>query len=184
LANARMVAATLPAQHAALARAHDSPSGGGTPGGAASALAASHAQLTQALEQAQRTLAGFQQMAEDQTSDQRRTFDLLETVREVVALTRLAHRQRAVEIVVTGEPGLVLDSYPGPIGQVLSQLIQNAVVHGLRGGREGSIAVRVWPTVHDGVRITVQDDGVGIPPADLPRVFAPFFTTRLAQGGA
>src|SRR5262249_37341145 len=82
LGNARMVAATLPAQHAALARVHDGESGGGPPGGAATALAASHAQLTQALEQAQRTLAGFQQMAEDQTSDQRRTFDLLETVRE------------------------------------------------------------------------------------------------------
>jgi len=179
LANARMVAATLPAQHEALARAHERESGGG----AAAALAASHAQLTLALEQAQRTLAGFQQVAVDQTSDQRRPFDLLETVREVVDLTRLAHRHHAVEIVVTGEPGLVLDSYPGPIGQVLSQLIQNAVMHGLRG-REGSIAVRVWPTAHDGVRITVRDDGVGIPPDDLPKVFAPFFTTRLAQGGA
>jgi signal transduction histidine kinase len=164
LSHARMVAATLPAQH-------DAPP-------------ASHAQLTLALEQAQRTLASFQQVALDQTSDQRRPFDLLATVREVVGITRLAHRHPAVEIVVSGEPGLVLDSYPGPVGQVLGQLIQNAVVHGLRDGREGAIAVRVWPTVQDAVRITVHDDGVGIAPDDLPRVFAPFFTTRLAQGGA
>jgi signal transduction histidine kinase len=34
------------------------------------------------------------------------------------------------------------------------------------------------------VRITVHDDGGGIPAADLPQVFAPFFTTRLAQGGS
>jgi signal transduction histidine kinase len=34
------------------------------------------------------------------------------------------------------------------------------------------------------VRITVHDDGIGIPPSALPQVFAPFFTTRLAQGGS
>ena len=44
--------------------------------------------------------------------------------------------------------------------------------------------MRVWPSGRDAVRITVHDNGVGIPQADLPQVFAPFFTTRLAQGGS
>jgi signal transduction histidine kinase len=184
LASAHMVAATLPAQHEALASSAVDTAHGGSRANLAAALAASHAQLTQALEQAQRTIAGFQQMAIDQTSDQRRSFDLLATVREVVDLTRLAHRHERVEILVTGEPQLVLDSYPGPVGQVLNQLIQNAIVHGLRDGRGGAISVHVWPTVRDDVRITVQDDGVGIAAGDLPNVFAPFFTTRLAQGSA
>jgi signal transduction histidine kinase len=184
LGNARMVAATLPAQHEALARTAAGESGGGTLAAMAAALATSHAQLALALDQAQHMVAGFHRVAVDQASEQRRDFDLLETVREIVELARLAQRQRAVEIVVTGEPGLVLDSYPGPIAQVLGQLIENAVLHGLRDGREGAIAVRVWPTVRDDVRITVQDDGVGIPPGDVAEVFAPFFTTRGAQGSA
>jgi signal transduction histidine kinase len=129
-------------------------------------------------------IAVFQQIAVDQTSDQRRTFDLLATVREVVDLTRLAHRHDPIEIIVTGEPELMLDSYPGSIGQVLNQLIENAIVHGFARTGEGTISVRVWPSGHDAVRITVHDNGVGIPPADLPQVFAPFFTTRLAQGGS
>jgi signal transduction histidine kinase len=140
--------------------------------------------LAQTLDQAERVVAGLQQLAIDQTSEQRRTFDLLATVREVVDLTRLSFRGEPIAIEVTGEPGLVLDSYPGHVGQVLGQLIRNAVVHGLRNGRSGTIAVRVWPTVRDDVRITVHDDGAGIPPEDLPRVFAPFFTTRPAQGRA
>jgi signal transduction histidine kinase len=126
----------------------------------------------------------FQQVAVDQTSDHRRGFDLLATVREMVELTRLAHRRDPVEIIVTGEPGLMLDSFPGSIGQVLNQLIANAVVHGFAASGEGTISVRVWPSGHDAVRITVHDDGTGIPPADLPQVFAPFFSTRLAQGGS
>jgi signal transduction histidine kinase len=78
----------------------------------------------------------------------------------------------------------MLDSYPGSIGQVLNQLIANAVVHGFARTGEGTIAVRVWPSGHDAVRITVHDNGGGVPPGDLPQVFAPFFTTRLAQGGS
>jgi signal transduction histidine kinase len=102
----------------------------------------------------------------------------------MVDLTRLAHRHDPIEIIVTGEPELMLDSYPGSIGQVLNQLIENAIVHGFARSGEGTISVRVWPSGHDAVRITVHDDGIGVAPADLAQVFAPFFTTRLAQGGS
>ena len=190
LANADMVAMTLPAQLEALGRLQsppgDAPADERRRGQVAShvgALDASHRQLAQSLAQAQRVIAVFQRIAVDQTSDQRRHFDLLATVREMVELTRLAHRHDPVEIIVTGEPGLMLDSYPGPIGQVLDQLIDNAVVHGF-AARGGTISVRVWPSGHDAVRITVHDDGAGIAPADLPQVFTPFFTTRFAQGGS
>ena len=108
-------------------------------------------------------IAVFQQIAVDQTSDHRRTFDLLATVREMVDLTRLAHRHDPIEIIVTGETDLMLDSYPGSIGQVLNQLIENAIVHGFARTGEGTISVRVWPSGHDAVRITVHDNGVGIP---------------------
>ncbi len=196
LANANMVVATLQGQVDALGRVQAGPAvddAARTPAddrrrsqvaGYVGALDESHRQLAQSLDQAQRVIAGFQQLAVDQTSDQRRTFDVLATVREVVELTRLGHRRDPVEIIVTGEPELILDSYPGPVGQVLSQLIDNAVTHGFAGNREGSIDVRVWPSGRESVRITVHDNGVGIPAADLPQVFAPFFTTRLAQGGS
>jgi len=195
LANADMVAMTLPGQVEALARLQWGPSEdlGRAPGeerrrsqitGYVAALDESHKQLGLSLAQAQHVIGVFQQTAVDQTSDHRRTFDLLATVREMVDLTRLAHRHDPIEIIVTGETGLMLDSYPGSIGQVLNQLIANAVVHGFTRTGEGMIAVRVWPSGHDAVRITVHDDGVGIPPDTLPKVFAPFFTTRLAQGGS
>ena len=194
LANADMVAMTLPAQVEALGRLQG---GGEDPGrapgderrrsqvaGYVAALDESHKQLGLSLAQAQHVIGVFQQIAVDQTSDHRRTFDLLATVREMVDLTRLAHRHDPIEIIVTGETELMLDSYPGSIGQVLNQLIENAIVHGFARTGEGTISVRVWPSGYDAVRITVHDNGVGIPPADLPQVFAPFFTTRLAQGGS
>jgi signal transduction histidine kinase len=147
------------------------------------ALGDSHRQLEQSLDQAQRVVASVQQLALDQTTGQRRGFDLLATVHEVVEITRLSHRHDAVEIAVTGEPELMMDSYPGPIGQVLAQLVDNAVVHGFADHREGTIAVRVWPTGRDAVRLTVHDNGAGIPHDRLSQVFAPFYTTQVAAGG-
>jgi signal transduction histidine kinase len=191
LSNADMVLMTLPAQVETLGRLQSA--SGDAPAderrrtqvaGYVTGLDESHKQLELSLNQAQRVIAVFQQIAVDQTSDQRRTFDLLATVREMVDLTRLAHRHDPIEIIVTGETELMLDSYPGSIGQVLNQLIENAIVHGFSRSGEGTISVRVWPSGHDAVRITVHDNGVGISPTDLPQVFAPFFTTRLAQGGS
>ena len=191
LANADMVAMTLPAQVEALGRLQSGP--GEAPGDErrrsqigsyVNALDASHKQLGQSLSQAQHVIGVFQQIAVDQTSGQRRTFDLLASVREMVDLTRLAHRHDPIEIIVTGETDLIMDSYPGSIGQVLNQLIENAIVHGFARSGEGTISVRVWPSGHESVRITVHDNGVGIPPEDLRQVFVPFFTTRLAQGGS
>jgi signal transduction histidine kinase len=192
LSNADMVAITLPAQVESLGRllaaTGDAPADERRRSLVASyvnGLDESHKQLGLSLAQAQHVVAVFQQIALDQTSDHRRSFDLLATVREMVELTRLAHRHDPMEIIVTGETDLVLDSFPGAIGQVLNQLIENAIVHGFtRTAGQGTISVRVWPSGHDAVRITVHDDGAGIAPADLPQVFTPFFTTRLAQGGS
>lgn len=195
LSNASMVASTLPVQVESLGRLQGGPSDdlARAPGDERrrsqvasylGTLDGSHRQLRQSLDQAQRVIAGFQQLAIDQTSDQRRVFDVLATVRDVVELTRLSHRHDPVEIIVTGEQQLMLDSYPGPIGQVLGQLIENAVMHGFADHREGSIDVRVWPSGSDAVRITVHDNGIGIAGTDLGKVFSPFFTTRLTRGGS
>jgi signal transduction histidine kinase len=195
LANARMVAATLPAHVDSIAQIHAAANEdpGRTAGakmrlarvgGHVQALGDSHGQLAQALDQAERVIAGFEQLAVDQTSGRRRAFDILATVRSVVEVTRLSHRHDPVEIIVTGEPDLAMDSYPGPVGQVLAQLIDNAIVHGFADHREGTIEVRVWPAARDGVRLTVRDDGLGIPPEALAQVYTPFFTTRVDHGGA
>ena len=187
LANANMVALTMPPQVESLARLQDA--GGADErrrtqlAGYVASLAEAQRQLGQAIEQAQRVVTRFQQLALDQTGDRRRSFDLLATVREIVDLTRLAHRHDPVEIIVTGEPELVMDSYPGAIGQVLGQLVENAIAHGFAGHRDGTIDVRVWPSGREEVRVTVRDDGAGIAPEALPRLFAPFFPTPGEHGG-
>ena len=65
----------------------------------------------------------------------------------------------------------------GQLEQLLGHLIDNARQAIASAGRGGAIAVRVAP-IGAGVRLEVFDDGPGIAPEHLPRVFNPFFTTR------
>lgn len=139
---------------------------------------------TRNLERAAELIASFKQIAVDQTSSQRRSFDLGQMVEEIrtalgPTLSRSGHR-----VMQDIAPDLRLDSYPGPLGQVLTNLIDNAVKHAFGDRRDGTL--RIDAQALDGlrVRILVSDDGCGIPAEHLGRIFDPFFTTRLGQGGS
>ncbi len=66
--------------------------------------------------------------------------------------------------------------------EALLHLIQNAeqAMFASHGG--GTLTIRLKPA-GDGVRIEIADDGPGVPPDDLPRVFNPFFTTKAPGEG-
>jgi signal transduction histidine kinase len=72
--------------------------------------------------------------------------------------------------------GLMVRTRPEVLEQVLQSLLSNAV-EALRPGIEGRIEIRAERR-DGGIRLTVTDDGVGMPSAVLERAFEPFFTTK------
>jgi signal transduction histidine kinase len=66
---------------------------------------------------------------------------------------------------------------PGRLGQVVLNLIQNAIHALTASGRAGTVRVSV-AAAPGGVELVVADDGPGIPDHVLPRIFEPFFTTK------
>ncbi|MGN6830656.1 two-component regulator propeller domain-containing protein [Paucibacter sp. M5-1] len=140
--------------------------------------------LVRSLDSAARLVASFKQLAVDQTSDQRRRFEL-RRVCEEVALT-LANRLRRDEHQLRLEvpEGLVMDSYPGPLGQVLSNLVLNALLHGFGERPGGLMVLQAELQASAQLRLRFSDNGAGIAPEHLGRVFDPFFTTKLGSGGS
>ena len=129
-------------------------------------------------------IGSFKQIAVDQTSERRRTFDLATTVTEIVTMLRPAYKKSGHHIELDIASGIGMDSYPGALGQVVTNLVTNAVLHGFDGREDGLIRVVAVADDEETVTLTVTDDGIGIRADVLPRIFDPFFTTKLGTGGS
>lgn len=129
-------------------------------------------------------VTSFKQVAVDQTSSQRRHFSLIVLVSEILLSLSPSIRKSGCTVTTEIADNLQMDSYPGPLGQVLTNLINNAMVHGYREMPCGPIAITAQCTGPNQLRLKVSDSGHGILKSDLTHVFEPFFTTRMGQGGS
>ncbi len=136
------------------------------------------------LNRAAALVAGFKRIAVDSASSQRSRFVLGDLVAKLLQAMQGEVRQHGLELVEDIEHWLELDSYPGPLEQALGNLIENSIVHGFNGLTQGAITVRAQDAGNGEIAITVSDNGAGIPAAHLPRIYDPFFTTRLGSGGS
>ena len=142
-------------------------------------------QLTlRSLERSVSLIASFKQVAVDQDSERRRTFDLALTLTEVLDTLRPGIKRSGLQLEVALCDGVSMDSFPGPLGQVVINLVTNAVNHGFDGLDAGTIRITAVRESGSTVRVSIQDDGVGIPNEHMGLRFDPFFTTKLGRGGS
>ena len=140
--------------------------------------------MTSSLRRAADLITSFKQVAVDQTSDKRRRFDLNEVIRDTLATFHAQLKRANCETQVDCGTTLVIDSYPGGVGQVLSNLINNALLHAFEGRSSATMAITAREIPGDQILLVFSDDGVGMPPKILHQVFDPFFTTKMGQGGS
>jgi signal transduction histidine kinase len=140
-------------------------------------------QLVSNLQRAAELIQSFKQVAVDRSHIERRVFDLKELTEQVIASLRPGLHKSHVALTFTCEPGLTMDSYPGPFGQVVTNLVLNAVAHGFDPGQVGSVGIHASAESADQVEIVFSDNGRGMAPEVRRRAFEPFFTTRRGQGG-
>jgi len=129
-------------------------------------------------------VTSFKHVAVDRTSSKRRQFSLAELTTEILLTLNPTLSQEKCRIETDINTSITLDSFPGSLGQVLINLINNAVVHGFESSAAGVIRITGKLTDTQHVLIEIKDNGKGIHPDNLRRVFEPFFTTRLGQGGS
>jgi PAS domain S-box-containing protein len=139
-------------------------------------------QLAGNLTRAADLVQSFKQVAVDQSYLDRRVFDPSDLTEQILAGLRPALRKNNVALDVGCQSGLAMNSYPGPYGQVMTNLFLNAVAHAFPDRKGGRIDIAVRPSGNDDIEIVLADDGCGMS-ADIRRqAFNPFFTTRRHQG--
>jgi PAS domain S-box-containing protein len=140
--------------------------------------------LERNLSRAANLVTSFKQVAVDQTSSQRRGFSLAEVVSEIILTLSPTIKNTSFTVEQHIPEDLAMDSYPGPLGQVLTNLVNNAVLHGFEGRDTGTVSIEAQAIADGYLELTIRDNGIGIPPANLNRIFDPFFTTKLGAGGS
>ena len=139
-------------------------------------------QLVANLDRAGELIQSFKQVAVDRSLADRRSFDLKLATEQIVAsvVPGLPKSRPALELDLPAD--ITLNSYPGAYGQVLTNLIFNAVSHGFAGGRGGCMSIKARRLDEEQVEVTFADDGSGMPENVLRHAFDPFFTTARALG--
>lgn len=128
-------------------------------------------------------ISSFKQVAVDQTSLQRREAGLAEIVQDVMLMLQPTIRKSGHQVQLElPQQTILLNTYPGPLEQVLINLIQNALLHAF--DMPGGMVILSAEQQDSQLLLKVSDNGKGIPAAIQSKVFEPFFTTRLGQGGS
>ncbi len=134
------------------------------------------------LRKAGELIQSFKQVSVDQTTETPRRFNLKAYLEEVVLSLAPNFRRKGHSVTVEGNGDLVLDSYPGAIMQIVTNLVMNSVIHGFEEKRAGEISIGVSES--DGVvLLRYGDNGRGMDTEEKVMVFEPFFTTRRTRGG-
>lgn len=95
-----------------------------------------------------------------------------------IALARLVRLEQRRPVEIEGSSAISVDGDEDQLGQAFINLIRNAVEATLETG--GSVRID-WRVEGDHVRVTIEDDGIGLPSSD--GLFVPFFTTKPEGSG-
>ncbi|MFT6734418.1 MAG: signal transduction histidine kinase/HAMP domain-containing protein [Polaribacter sp.] len=127
-------------------------------------------------------IQSFKQIAVDQSSDNKTVFSLKQHLEMLVTSLRPSFKNLPIDINIYGDE-IDIDSYPGPLSQIVSNLIMNCIKHGLTDCEKGEITI-IIAQYPKHITLSVEDNGVGIANNIKNKVFDPFFTTQRGIGGS
>ncbi len=135
------------------------------------------------LRRASDLIRSFKQVAVDRSTEERRAFHLRDYLEQVLLSLRPHLKKTALTVELVCDQELEIDSYPGVFSQILTNLVMNALQHAFDPGQVGRIVISC--ALEQGrLRFVFTDDGKGIAPEHLGKIFEPFYTTYRQKGGS
>ncbi|CAN2050403.1 hypothetical protein GMMP1_930014 [Candidatus Magnetomoraceae bacterium gMMP-1] len=135
------------------------------------------------LRRAASLIQSFKQVAVDRANEVKRIFNLKEYIDDVLLSLRPKLKKTQHRINITCPEDIKLNSYPGALSQIVTNLIVNTLIHGFENIDSGEINFDISEE-RDIILFKYQDNGKGIEPNNLNKIFDPFFTTKRGRGGS
>ena len=136
------------------------------------------------LRRAAALVQSFKRTSIDQASGQARVFVVRELIDDVLHGLHNQFKRLPITLAVNCQNDLKIDGVPGLLEQVLTNLLINSIKHGFEQGKlAGNISISAQKNGRN-LALTYTDDGAGMLPEVLERLFEPFFTTRRDDGGS
>ncbi len=138
------------------------------------------------VERTQQLVKNFKKISASQFQEEKELFDIVEAIEETIELVNVSLKRARVQVRFYNR----LDAekrkwmgYRGFLSQVVINLLTNVERYSYPKDAGGFADVSIRMTEDDRYCLTVKDYGRGIPPADQPQIFKPFFTTGKSAGG-
>ncbi|TDX58994.1 PAS domain-containing sensor histidine kinase [Orenia marismortui] len=124
----------------------------------------------------------FKQFAADQTDNQRRKFKMKYLLNEIMISLKPKFKNTKHDVMIYCDENIEINSYPGAISQIITNLTLNSLIHGFEEQKKGKIKIEVVEE-KDLIKIIYSDNGKGISEENMDKIFEPFFTTKRGRGG-
>lgn len=142
--------------------------------------------LTKNTERAADLIHSFKAVSVDQSSEQKRIFNIYEYIDLVLRSLKKELKRKDIHVEVIGDREHEVETYPGAFSQIITNLVMNAIKHAFNDQQESqrSITIEFELTPANELDLTFSDNGKGVPAKSLPNLFEPFYTTSRQSGGS
>ncbi|OMH33801.1 hypothetical protein BGP75_12490 [Motiliproteus sp. MSK22-1] len=135
------------------------------------------------LTRADKLVQRFKQTAADQATHEKRQFCLDRLIEITCDSLKQTLIEKQVHVSITGESMIQINSYPGAVTQVITNLMMNSLNHAFDGVEEGLIEIDIRRNERQ-IELIYADNGRGINKDIVDHIFEPFYTTYRGKGGA
>ncbi len=146
-------------------------------------LAEASEMLEANLNRAAKLIKDFKRTAVDQVSETRSDFSVHQVLDSLIASLHPETRKVPVTPKLSGDASVSINSLPGVLTQVVSNLIMNSVHHAFSLNNQPQIDVS-FAQVNDHIVLEYRDNGQGIERELHHKIFEPFYTTKRGKGGS
>jgi len=126
-------------------------------------------------------IQNFKEVSVLHSAEKRQKFYLKSFMQDLAKSMLSQPEYDKIEFELKCDDKLRINTYPGDVARILSNIIQNSQVHAFGPGAPGQIQI-VIKLVKRSLSIDYSDNGAGIPPDLLPRIFEPFVTSDQQKG--